>query len=386
MFHTKLAARLMVSCLCTVAFAQQQQRPDCGVKPSAQALSPPQFDPNELFGAYVPYNGPKLPPTLKAADVVSTACYTPTEPTSAPISSVSKTRAQQPDSLIPQPTGSDLAAAFNTASSASSPGELTGTSTPAPDETSGESSGDSPAEAAAGGGGYLRRPPAVPAAATEGASTEPFRSLAIGFKAGSLGTGIELATPAARNFNLRSSFNFLAFRSPFSIDGLNYDARIHLQSSETAIDWFPLHTSFHISPGILYVKNSLSATTFVAPGEAFTLGTQPFVNSVDDPVTGSAAVVFPHRFAPMLLFGFGNILPRGGRHLSFPVEFGAAYTGAPAISVTLGGTACTKDGCANFATNTQAQAFLKQEVSDLNANLKKIPFYPIVSLGVAYHF
>jgi hypothetical protein len=88
----------------------------------------------------------------------------------------------------------------------------------------------------------------------------------------------------------------------------------------------------------------------------------------------------------LLLFGFGNIIPRSGSHLSFPVEFGAAYTGAPTINVSLNGTACTTTGCANFATNTQAQTFLKQEVYDLNEDLKKFPFYPIFSIGVAYHF
>jgi hypothetical protein len=88
----------------------------------------------------------------------------------------------------------------------------------------------------------------------------------------------------------------------------------------------------------------------------------------------------------MLLFGFGNIIPRNGSHFSFPVEFGAAYTGAPQMSVSLNGTACTKDGCADFGTNTQAQTFLKQEVNDLNSDLRSFPFYPIVSIGVAYHF
>ena len=76
------------------------------------------------------------------------------------------------------------------------------------------------------------------------------------------------ATPLAGSFNLRSSFNFFAFDDPFSIDGVNYDARLHLQSSETVLDWF-VGKNLHISPGFLYVKNSMSAPASVGPGQTF---------------------------------------------------------------------------------------------------------------------
>jgi hypothetical protein len=235
------------------------------------------------------------------------------------------------------------------------------------------------------GSGYVKIAPA-PRAAKENPSIRPFHSVAVGFNASSLGASVELATPVSRSFNLRSSVNVFAFDYPFTIDGVNYDARLHLKSSGTTLDWFPLHRGFHISPGILYVKNTLTSGTSVGPGQSFELGSQFFINSVDDPMGGSASVVFPRKYAPMLLLGFGNIVPRSGRHLSFPFEFGAAYTGAPVISVTLNGTACTQEGCVSFAQNQEAQASVKQEVYKLNEDLKRVPAYPIVSMGVAYHF
>ncbi len=225
-----------------------------------------------------------------------------------------------------------------------------------------------------------------PLSAKEPRPIRPFRSVAIGFKAGSLGTGIELATPVAHSFNLRSNINLFAFNYPFTIDGVNYDARLHLKSSATTLDWFPTRGTFHVSPGILYVKNTLSAPASVAPGQTFELGTQTFVNSIDDPVNGSASIVYPHSYAPMVLFGFGNIIPRSGRHFSFPIEFGAAYTGAAQISVALTGTACVTNGCVSFGTNSQAQSFVKQEVQKLNNDVKPYPFFPIVTMGMAYHF
>jgi len=233
--------------------------------------------------------------------------------------------------------------------------------------------------------GYVRTVP-VPPSAKEKSATRPFHSLAIGFTASTAGAGIEFATPVSRSFNLRFGFNTFAFDYPFTIDGVYYNARLHLQSSGTTLDWFPLHTGFHISPGIMYVKNTLAAPASVGVGEPFELGKQPFINSVDDPVTGTSSVVVPRKFAPMVLFGFSNIIPRTGRHFSVPVEFGAAYTGAPQINVALGGTACTTQGCVAFASNAEAQAALKQEVYNLNEDLKRVPFYPILSVGLAYHF
>jgi len=191
----------------------------------------------------------------------------------------------------------------------------------------------------------------------------------------------------AYKINLRSSVNFLAFNEPFNIDGVNYDARLNLRSSETTVDWFPRgEGGFHVSPGILYANNTMSAPASVGPGQTFVLGTQSFINSVDDPVRGTSSVVYPHKFSPMLLIGYGNIIPRVRRHFTIPVELGVAYTGAPLISVALNGTACTTDGCVNFGGNAQAQTFLKQEVHNLNEDLKRYPVFPILSLGFAYHF
>jgi len=315
--------------------------------------------PNDVYGRFVPYVAPPQPAGCVTTPLAMSS--TPLQPNS---SAVEK---PQPDSvaslqLMTQPTGNPLALAAGTPAPAS----------PAP-----------PAEGSSITGEYIRSVP-MHRAATIPQEVRPFRSVAIGFKASTLGVGIELATPVSSRINLRSNYNFFAFDDPFNIDGVNYDARLHLQSSQTTVDWFV--GRFHVSPGFLYFKNSESAPASVGPGQTFVLGTQTFLNSVDDPTAGTSSVVYPHKFVPLLLFGFGNIIPRNGSRLSFPIEFGAAYTGAPVISVALNGTACTTEGCVNFAGNTQAQTYLQQEVHNLNEDLKKWPVFPIVSIGVAYHF
>jgi hypothetical protein len=242
-----------------------------------------------------------------------------------------------------------------------------------------------PASGPSSSGGLVRTMPA-PAPVKEPTDMRPFHSAAIAIKASTLGAGAELATPLSRSFNLRSGFSLISFGYPFTTDGVTYNSQLHLHSSQTTLDWFPTRHGFHISPGILYARNNASSIATVPAGQNFSLGDQSYINSLGDPVHGTMSVVYPHNVSPMLLLGVGNILPRNGRHLSVPFEFGVAYTGAPVINVNLTGSACTNDGCVSFANNAEAQASLKQEIQTLNEDLKRLPVYPILSLGLAYHF
>lgn len=334
---------------------------------------PPTPRKDEVYGSFVPYTGPLLglaPPTCKTGEVLPAADGQPnlqTEFSNTPLLNLPATPERPPDS------SAKSAAPYQPAPAPMTTGEPAVAPSPTPGEPASISE-------------YVRAVP-PPRAATIPQEITPFRSLAIGFKADTLGLGIEFATPMAYRLNLRSSINFFAFTDPFNIDGVDYDARLHLKSSETTVDWFPHgEGGFHISPGILYLKNTMSAPASVGPGQSFVLGTQTFINSVDDPMSGTSSVVYPHSFAPLLLLGYGNIIPRVRRHFTIPIEFGVAYTGAPTISVALSGTACTTEGCVSFAANKDAQTFLKQEVHNLNEDLKRYPVFPILSIGMAYHF
>jgi hypothetical protein len=215
---------------------------------------------------------------------------------------------------------------------------------------------------------------------------KPFSKVALGFKASTLGTGLELATPLSRSINLRLGANIFAFGYAFSIDGVDYDSDLHFRSAQASVDWFPAHSSFHISPGVLYGRNSLSALATVPPGQSFSLGNQPLINSIDDPMGGTASAVFPRNFAPTLMVGFGNMVPRTGNHFSFPLELGVAFTGRPVIDLKLSGTACTTDGCFYSVTDPTTQIALQKEIVKLNNDVRWFPVYLIALAGVAYRF
>lgn len=217
-------------------------------------------------------------------------------------------------------------------------------------------------------------------------SYKPFTALAVAFNSGTLGAGVELATPLSRSFNLRVGGDLVSFTYPFSLDGFNYATNLHLHSGRLSLDWFPLHGSFHVSPGIFYANNYGTALASVPPGQTFTLGDQSLINTVDDPIGGTASIGYPRRLAPMLTMGFGNMIPRSGHHLTIPVEFGAAFTGQPHMNVELHGTACTTEGCFDAAIDPTTQQNLKAEIARLNSNLAKLTVYPILTVGLAYRF
>lgn len=214
----------------------------------------------------------------------------------------------------------------------------------------------------------------------------PFQSWKIAFIANTLGAGFEVSTPIARHFDLRGGANFLSLSPAFDVDGLHYSSNVNLRSGKFGVDWFPRRRNFHITPAILYFNNNLTALTHVPAGAQFTLDDNPFVSSASDPVHGDAGLVYSHHVAPMLSVGFNNILPGTHRHISVPLEFGVAYTGAPKIHASLVGTACQSDGCFSFAENAEAQQSLKNEIKDINDTLSNIPVYPVLSIGFGYRF
>jgi hypothetical protein len=398
--------------VCAIAAAQQLPS-NCMVKvPATPVFAVPQGD---TYGSYAPFTGPS--PQADPQDVAS--CSTPSEQPAAPISSPRQLSSSQtisqpiPDKIQSKaanapalscntelwvadkvygpyvPYTGPVKACFITTEQAhnASPLNLSPSIELPPDlvrpTAPPANLAIAPPEPAPSE--YVRSIPVPPAVTGPLVDMHPFKTYAFGFKASTLGLGIEVATPLAGSFNLRSSFHFFAFNDPFSIDNIDYTARLHLQSSQTTLDWF-FGKNFHISPGFLYANNAMSAPAYVGPGKTFLLGTQTYTNSVDDPVTGSSGVVFPHKFAPLLLIGWGNILPRSGKRLTFPMEIGAAYTGAAVIDVGLNGTACTTQGCYSFASSQKIQNDLKQEIYILNEDLKRYPVFPIASIGVAYHF
>jgi hypothetical protein len=249
------------------------------------------------------------------------------------------------------------------------------------------SSAESPSEDTVAPASAMDRPAvATSQGAAPSRESGLFESWNLAFIANTLGPGFDLSTPVARHFDVRGGANFLSIGPVFDVDGLHYNSDIHLRSGHLGLDWFPRHRNFRITGGILYFNNNVTAHTFVPAGQQFVLDDNTFTSGTDDPVHGDAGLDYSRHVAPLITVGFNNILPGRHRHISVPVEFGAAFTGSAKIATNLVGTACQQDGCFSFAENDEAQQSLKNQVKDINDTLSDIPVYPILSIGFAYRF
>ena len=216
-----------------------------------------------------------------------------------------------------------------------------------------------------------------------------FSRIGFGVKVGLLGVGFEAATPIARDLNLRGGGNFFNYSRSFDIDGINYAAKFNLRSVEASLDFFPWAKAFHISPGaILYNGISLDANANVPSGSRFTLNGHTYVSSSTNPVAGTANVDLNH-FAPKLTFGFGNLIPRNGRHFSIPFEIGFAYIGDPKVKLNFTGSACSPtypvSNCQDVTTSQQIQSDIAAQEAKFQKDTSAIKLMPLFSIGIAFN-
>lgn len=227
---------------------------------------------------------------------------------------------------------------------------------------------------------------------TPAGSSRPvaFSTVAVGVKVGVLGVGFEAATPLSTHLNLRAGANFFNYSDTLTSDGIAYNANLQFRSSEASLDYFPWAKSFHISPGaLLYNGNEITGTANVPAGQTFTLNGTTYTSSATDPVNGNGSVTF-NKAAPKITVGWGNLIPRSGRHFSIPVELGFAYVGDPKVALNLNGTACyTYQGapyCANVATDPTIHANVLAQQQKIANDAAPARFFPVLSTGFAYRF
>jgi hypothetical protein len=218
-----------------------------------------------------------------------------------------------------------------------------------------------------------------------------FSAIGVSASVGIGGIGFDLATPVGRRFNLRAGSQFFSYSTTFQEQGATVNAHLRMQSSHASFDWFPFRNGLRVSPLVVFANNNRGqATAVIPPGETLTLNGENFVSSVADPLRGAGSVDF-HKVSPGLSAGFGNIIPRSGKHFTFPVEAGFYYVGQPGLKVSFTGTACDPDvpadvGCESVTQDPGFQQSLAAFIKRNNHNLSYASYFPIFSFGVGYSF
>jgi hypothetical protein len=233
------------------------------------------------------------------------------------------------------------------------------------------------------------------------ANLKPLSRIAFGGGVSPLGIQLQVATNLNQHYNLRTTGNIFSYSTNFTTNGFAANAKLSLSSAGTALDIYPFHAGFRISPGLLFYNgNRLSASTTTAAGTSFTLNNQTFYSAYPNGVTGATPVngnatlgLNAIKPAFTITTGWGNMIPGKGGHWSFPFEIGVALIGTPAVNVNLGGWVCLDQAqtqCADFASTANpigaaAQAALQAQTVKWKSDLDPLKTYPIVSAGVAYN-
>ena len=217
------------------------------------------------------------------------------------------------------------------------------------------------------------------------------RRIGVDVHVGINGIGGDVALAIAPHFNVRMGGELFGYTTSFQEEGANVNATLRLGGGRAALDWFPFHHGFHVSPMLVFLnQTNVRATVIVPAGESISLDNGDYVSSNADPLHGSASIGV-WKTSPGLTIGYGNIIPRSGKHFSFPVEVGFYYIGQPTLKVDFSGSACDPSepqplGCQPVQQDAGFQHDLAAFIRRNNNNLSYASFFPVASFGVGYSF
>ncbi len=241
--------------------------------------------------------------------------------------------------------------------------------------------------------GYTSGTLARPAAANGPSSLSPFSRIAFGGGISPMGINLQTAINVNQRMNVRGVGNVFNYSiNNIKTNGMNLNGTLNFATAGASLDIYPFpEHGFRLSPGMLLLnRNAVSASLAVDGGTSFELNGVTYYASSTNPITGNGKLGLNSRNpAFTMTTGWGNMISRRGGHLSFPFEVGAAFVGAPAVSVALtGGQACDQFGqnCVNVATDPTVQANLQAQIQKYKSDLSPFQYYPILSFGVAYNF
>ena len=191
----------------------------------------------------------------------------------------------------------------------------------------------------------------------------------VGARISTLGAGFEVGTHLSSNWDVRLLVNGFDYNANRTVDDIRYDGKLKMASWGGQVDWHPVaHGPLYLTAGLYSNGNKINAVA--NPSGTVDIGGVPFTQA-------QVGNLYAHgKFkstAPYL--GIGGRW--GAGPVDITLEAGAYFQGK--ANVTL-----TNDGV--FASNSTFQTQLEVERRDLERNLNDFSTYPVVALGVGYHF
>ncbi len=213
------------------------------------------------------------------------------------------------------------------------------------------------------------------------AKTKPAVNASLAVRVSTLGIGVEGSVLAAPNVALRLGYNGYSYSRTATSQDVTYDGKLKLSSVSALADIYPSKSgTFHLTAGLVFNSNEITASgkpSLTNGTQTYTLNGMTFNASDVGTLDGRAS--FSHT-APYLGIGFGK--PAGSSPVQFLFDVGVVFQGKPHLSLARNGGIVIADPTLNDQINAAINAQRDKSQSDLN----KFQYYPVVSVGLAYHF
>lgn len=212
--------------------------------------------------------------------------------------------------------------------------------------------------------------------AVEEAKEDPRSGWAVSLNAGTLGAGVELHKRVADNFSVRLGYTGATLKKDGDFEGNPYHVEFKLGGPKALLDWYVFSGGFRLSTGAVASQNKLTMRAVPGAGSTFTLNGQTFQGQTE--IQEVNGLLDFKSTAPYLGWGWGNPAYKG-KGFGFMVDMGVIMHKVPTLDYTV--------TCAQSATNCAAiQTNAAAEKADMQKNLEKLRFWPVVELGLSYQF
>jgi len=194
-------------------------------------------------------------------------------------------------------------------------------------------------------------------------------------KVGTLGVGIDFAIPMSETFSIRLNVNGASLSQTRTREEIDFDLNLDLLTAGVMVDYYPFtQNALRFSAGVYHYDNKADGTG--APtAERYNVGDSVYTREEMGSATGS---LFFENIAPYIGIGYGGKSTHKG--WDFTLDVGLMYHGDSNLEFNLIGGTLDAQTQADFAQD------IELERKDMEDELNKFPFYPVVMVGVSYNF
>jgi hypothetical protein len=190
-------------------------------------------------------------------------------------------------------------------------------------------------------------------------STGAAQAAGIGVRAGTTGLGVDLGWGVMPTLGARVGVSGGQFDIDFDASSVHYDGRAKLSNLNALLDWSPAGP-FRITAGLVATGNKVDVA-----------GRNEF-GTLNGTVKSGRSV------APYLGVGYGNVWTTG---VNFYFDVGVMFQGSPKAELSL---SCAASVSASDCARGQRE--LDAERRDLEDELKRFKYYPVVNIGLTIGF